>query len=733
MPLPSPNLDDRSFDQLVDAAVTRIRQVSPEWTDLSPSDPGIVLVDVFAYLTEALIYRLNQVPDKLYIEFLRLIGVRLEPPAAASVTLHFRRTRRGPAIEIPRGTRITVDRPATGSEPPVFATAETVTLARAADEVEVLAYHAEQMEAEQAGLATGKPGMAIQVRRPPIIAPTGHPLDLLVAVEALPEELAQGDPAIEHDGKVYRIWREVQDFSDPGDDGFVYLADRLSGTIVFAPEARMTAAEGQLAERPVALAAVPQAGRDIRVWYRRGGGAAGNVAAGVLTTPKDPLPDGLEVTNPGPATGGRDAETLENALVRGPQELHTLSRAVTARDFQLVAKNASGAVSRAMAVTQAELWRYASPGTVEVFLVPSLPQGASEATLTAEQLEAAQTPDAVARVRAELDRRRTLATTCLVDWARYKTVRVRAEIHVHREEDRDEVRRRVDERIHLTVNPLPTELNAGGWPFGQSLFASTVYKIILAEPGVRYARGIQLLVDEVPDRDVKALAADPYQPSTWYSGSGAKLFRSLNDGQGWEAMAGFENEAIVRVRPHPERPGLVSLATRIAERRSRIYVSRDSGATWERGDPMAFTVSDLAWIDEEEGPVILLATDVGLYRISASGELAQIVVDPTEQDLGFWSVAATRDVRGGLSVAVAAREVKGVFLSSRAGQSGSFEAIGPQGKDVRVLSVQELGPNRFLWAGVSAVGDTGEGCLSWQLLGDEKPVELWRTWKSGWR
>ena len=46
MSIPVPNLDDRSFAELVDAARTRIRQVDPEWIDLSVHDPGIVLVDV---------------------------------------------------------------------------------------------------------------------------------------------------------------------------------------------------------------------------------------------------------------------------------------------------------------------------------------------------------------------------------------------------------------------------------------------------------------------------------------------------------------------------------------------------------------------------------------------------------------------------------------------------------------------------------------------------------------
>ena len=83
MPLRSPNLDDRRFEDLVEEGRRRIAQACPEWTDLSPGDPGIVLLEVFAYLTDILLYRLNRLPEKAYIKFLGLIGVRLYPPAAA--------------------------------------------------------------------------------------------------------------------------------------------------------------------------------------------------------------------------------------------------------------------------------------------------------------------------------------------------------------------------------------------------------------------------------------------------------------------------------------------------------------------------------------------------------------------------------------------------------------------------------------------------------------------------
>src|SRR5207248_1212941 len=82
--------------------------------------------------------------------------------------------------------------------------------------------------------------------------------------------------------------------------------------------------------RPDALGEKPAEGREIRAWYLRDGGAEGNVAAGTLDTLKDPIPH-LKVTNPAAATGGRAAETLANAMPRGPQELPALQRPVRAK------------------------------------------------------------------------------------------------------------------------------------------------------------------------------------------------------------------------------------------------------------------------------------------------------------------------------------------------------------------------------------------------------------------
>ena len=745
MPIEAPNLDDRDFQQLLDEARRVISQRCPEWTDLSPGDPGMALVEAFAYLTEAMIYRLNRLPEKAYVEFLRLIGVRLQPPAAASASLRFRLAQaQSQPLEIPRGLRVSCER-AGSEEVPVFTTTEPATIPAGQLEVSALARHCEQVDAELIGLGSGLPGLELRVARPPIIAPTGDELDLVVGVELPAAASEAGDAVVQCDGSAYRIWREVDSFSNLGDQRFVYTSDRLAGTLRFAPAARLRTAAGEVPGQARALAEVPPANARIRVWYRRGGGALGNVSAGTLTVLKDSTP-GLQVSNPEPATGGCAAETLDNALIRGPHELHSLHRAVTARDYELVAIRSSGAVARARAFTQAALWRHAPPGTVEVLLVPMVPQEQrADGRVAAAALAAHATEQARRQIHHTLERRKPLGTACLVSWARYKTVQVRGEVVVQREEDPGAVRQRVMRRLWQKISPLPGGSDQQGWPFGQSLTAWDIYKIISAEPGVSAVGKLRLVVDEVPDAAVRALCADAFQPDTWYAGSGDAVFRSLNDARGWEAVGRFDGESVVRVVAFPRESGsgdhwagLVAVVCELAggdQGASRIHISRDCGETWEAGLQTTFLVEGLAWLERGGVPLLLLATAKGLYEMTleAGAVPHQVMVDAAQPELGFYAVAVSADVWGGTSVAVAARGDGGVYLSSDGGQPNTFKAIGLRDELVRVLAVHHVGAQRYLWAGVAAVGSApGKGCFRWLLTGAEENPEGWRAYHAGW-
>jgi len=127
--LPEINLDDRTFQELVSEARTRISQACPEWTEHNVSDPGITLIELFAWMTELTIYRLNRIPDKLHVELLKLLGISLGPPSAARVDLRFRLTGAAEeSVPIPRGTT-EVGTPRTSSdEPIVFQTTEDFTI-----------------------------------------------------------------------------------------------------------------------------------------------------------------------------------------------------------------------------------------------------------------------------------------------------------------------------------------------------------------------------------------------------------------------------------------------------------------------------------------------------------------------------------------------------------------------------------------------------------------------------
>src|SRR5262249_58144206 len=89
MALPVPNLDDRRFQDLVDDAKRLVMRRCPEWTDHNVSDPGVTLIETFAFMTDQLLFRLNQVPDRLYVKFLELIGLRLIPPTPARAPVTF--------------------------------------------------------------------------------------------------------------------------------------------------------------------------------------------------------------------------------------------------------------------------------------------------------------------------------------------------------------------------------------------------------------------------------------------------------------------------------------------------------------------------------------------------------------------------------------------------------------------------------------------------------------------
>jgi predicted phage baseplate assembly protein len=107
MPLPVPVIDDRRYKELVDELVARIPVHTPEWTNFNSADPGITLIQLFAHLTENMLYRANQIPERNRLKFLQLLGIGLNPAQEARGLVAFANEQGARmSLVIPMGTAL---------------------------------------------------------------------------------------------------------------------------------------------------------------------------------------------------------------------------------------------------------------------------------------------------------------------------------------------------------------------------------------------------------------------------------------------------------------------------------------------------------------------------------------------------------------------------------------------------------------------------------------------------
>ena len=681
MSLQMPNLDDRSFDDLLAEALEQIQNdLHTSWTDFSPGDPGVILLEVFAFLTEQLIYRLNRLPEKTYIAFLRMLGVGLKPPYAASVKLSFWQEPAGKStVQVPRGTLVASE--LRDGEAVVFTTIKELDVPPDSSSLEtaqsVMAYHATWVEEDLPTLGNGLPGQVFTVRRPPILA-SAQGLEMRLGVEIAPGEWQVNDWIVTDKGangdtfRHFQVWQEVQNFAGLAPDARVYRMDRQAGIIHFAPAAYLypggtvEKADGHNGSSPhadsngkKALASVPPKDRAIHVLYPTGGGASGNIPAGILKVIQDPanLQTKIKVTNLNPSRGGMNTETLENALVRGPQEVFTQERLITARDFKRSVLRAWPDIARAYAYALQDLWEHAVPGTVSINLVPALRGSdyptADTCTKEALESEQARLDDAKSKVAKELEAVSPLGIRARLDWARYKRVWVSAEATVPRGVETAPLQQRLQDMLYRAISPLPQPAAQSqgkpgdgkkgapaqdGWSYGAELHLAEVSRWILtSEDNIRLLRTLELKIDSAPDRAIASLAADYFQAQTWYAASGEHLFRSTNDAAGWEELLDFSpgmsnpslhlqdgmeppagGQRIKKVCPSPYQAGLMALATLDEPgdpSHSNIYLSPDCGESWMRLIDIDAEIDDMDWLQRAGRHTLLLATSRGLKEL----------------------------------------------------------------------------------------------------------------------
>ena len=364
----------------------------------------------------------------------------------------------------------------------------------------VPATHAIIVENELLGRSDGEPNQRFTLEHAPILAlQDGETVEV--------EEWREGEV-------VFVPWQCVDNFAHSTRYDRHFTVDAASGEIQFGPVIRQP--DGTMRQ----YGRVPEGGRQLRFTrYRYGGGVAGNVPADSLQGLTTSLAYISRVTNLRRASGGRDAESMEEVKVRARRELKAQLRAVTAEDYELLAKNASRSVARVKCNVPQRIKEdsarsaQVAPGTVEILIVP-----AAFDSLRAGDLSRLHVDAALAKtVETYLDDYRLLTTTLRIAEPNYLGVKVDAAIIPAEFSQPEVVRARVAEALRAFISPLAIadeqdalmDATWEGWPFGRNLYVAEIFSLIQRVPGVKHVVDVQLSTRSVTPRDEPAAETTP--------------------------------------------------------------------------------------------------------------------------------------------------------------------------------------------------------------------------------
>ncbi|WP_239309096.1 putative baseplate assembly protein [Frankia sp. Cj3] len=357
------------------------------------------------------------------------------------------------------------------SASPTIRAAEAFTIGGTVDAV-----HAETVFAETLGESEGVPGQRFTVARPPVI-PDDEPFVVEVS-----------------DGDGWQEWTEVDAFGASGPDDRHVVLDRTAGEVSFGPAIRQP--DGGLRR----YGALPPTGAQLRVRrYRTGGGRQGNVARGALSVLRSSVPYIASVDNREAAAGGVDGETVDSAKMRGPVQLRAQDRAVTAHDYEMIARQASPSAARVRCLPAGD---GAESGGVRVLVVPEVAADEGE-RLRFEQL--VPSADMLATIAGNLDRRRLIGARLVVEPPYYQGVTVVARLVARLGVPAARLQADALAALYAYLNPLRGGPDAMGWPFGRPVHAGEVIGVLHRLPGTEMVEELRLF----PADPLTGLRGDP--------------------------------------------------------------------------------------------------------------------------------------------------------------------------------------------------------------------------------
>lgn len=323
--------------------------------------------------------------------------------------------------------------------------------------------HAEIVGREEVGRSDGTPGQRMLLSRRPVVASEAT-LRLEVVTDTGTQE-----------------WEQVAHFAASGPEDRHFRLDAYAGEVQFGPGVRQP--DGGLRY----YGAVPPRSATVRVHgYRCGGGRRGNIATGQIRVLKSSVPYVARVENRSAAVGGADPETLEDAKVRGPMLLRSRGRAVTAEDFEELAREVAPDVARAQCVT---ILTPEEAGGVRLLVVPHVP---SDPVGRIERAELDPPESLLQRISTSLEARRLIGTRIMVTPPDYVWVTAVVSVSARPQHDPQEVRTAVLRALYHHFHPLTGGPDGTGWPLGRHVQSHELHATLAHVEGVDMAEEISV-------------------------------------------------------------------------------------------------------------------------------------------------------------------------------------------------------------------------------------------------
>lgn len=398
----------KDYASLLRELTARIPQMTDRWTDFNPTDPGMVLLELFCGVADMLFYYLDAQTAEAFlptarqrqniINLCKLIGYRLDGPIAATTELRF---------SLPAAL-----------EGDVVIPAHAVCRARLSDG-SVIDFETTEPATIPGGAVTASAPAHQGKRKSETFTIQGT---LQQRIPLTGRNIVQGSVTVAVDGDA---WTEVPHFVESAADARHYRTEtdaHGATTVVFGDGVN---------------GAVPATGATVVVEYLETLGAAGNVGANTIrelatTVYLAGAPVGIHVTNPVAATGGLPPETLDHARMHAPTELASLWKAVTKADYQALAEGYPG-------IAKAQVLDTNDCANIRYFLVnlAVAPNGGGYCS-----------PSLKIDLAAHLAARKVITTEVNLFDPSYREIVVDAEIVAYSTEDPDLVRTRVETALH---------------------------------------------------------------------------------------------------------------------------------------------------------------------------------------------------------------------------------------------------------------------------------------------